>query len=108
MLEIHVIENKHDPATRVPDGSGDYESGSWTVAVSKAERLVAEGGSFYLHSAKTEPSHWGGTAVGFRVQGPGPIEGKVVFRFRPRADHKDRVTPLEGWGRERKYVGFDD
>ena len=108
MLEIHVIENKDDPATRVPDGSGDFESGSWNVAIPKAERLVAEGGSFYLHSAKTAPSHWGGTAVGYRVQEQAPSEGKIVFRFRPRADHKDCVTALEGWGQERKYVGFDD
>ena len=108
MLELHLIEAKNAPAKAVNNGSGEYESGSWKVSIPTSERLVAEGGSLYLHSAHEAPSHWGGTVVGYRVQEDGLSKGRIVFRFKPQLDHKNVTTSAEGWGRERKYVGFHD
>ena len=105
-LAVHFIEKLGHDSQVV--GTGEWESGWWAISEARAQRLVEEAGSIYLHSARNEPSHWGGTVIGYRVQQGGELNGRIVIRFRPSREHKGVRTDSTGWGQEKKFVGFGD
>ena len=104
ILAMHFIAKLGHDSKVV--GTGEWESSWWAVSEARAQRLVDEAGSIYLHSARSEPSHWGGTVIGYRVQQGGETDGRTVFRFRPSLQHKGVRTDGNGRGQEKKFVGF--
>jgi hypothetical protein len=104
MPAVHFVERLNN-VRPLPDSGGEWESGYWVIAEETAQRLV--GGDLYLHSGQTEPSHFGGMILSFRVhQEPSKpaIDGRIVFRIRPTPEHKGMKTSREGWGNEKKLV----
>ncbi|MFS2162592.1 hypothetical protein [Variovorax sp. Varisp62] len=105
MPAIHFVErlgNTH----KVSDAQHphEYDCGYWVVAVSTAERLVAEQADLYLHDGQAAPSRFGGTILGFRVHQGGPENGRIVFRIQATPAHRGVTTGREGWGNEKKIV----
>lgn len=101
MPAIHVIE--HEVSTkRVSKDSYIHDSGDWTLSEERAKSLV--GGDMYLHRHQTDPSHFGGRILSYRVHEDGPLKGRVVFRIEPSMAHKGVRTGREGWAMEIKFV----
>jgi hypothetical protein len=69
-----------------------------------AERLV--GRDLICILAKSEPSHFGGKILSYRVETEGRFAGRFVFKFRFSPAYKDVKTDRIGWGNEKK-VEFD-
>ena len=101
MPAIHLVERLNN-VKRLPDSPGAWESGYWVVSEDAAKRLI--GGDLYLHSGQHEPSHFGGTILGYRVHQGGDVDGRIVFRFRATVGHKGVNAGKEGWGNEKKLV----
>jgi hypothetical protein len=102
MPTIHLVErlgNVH----RIDRDRNEWESGYWVVGEETAQRLV--GGDIYLHDGQNEPSHFGGTILGYRIHRGGDVDGRIVFRFQASVSHKGVMTDREGWGNEKKIVG---
>lgn len=102
MPDIHLIEQKGN-IWKVKDTTDEWESGYWVVAEATAAKLV--GGDLYLHSKQAEPSHFGGTILGFRVQPDGEVAGRFIFRFKATINHRGVLAGQDGWGNEKKLVG---
>jgi hypothetical protein len=98
-MKIHLIEN-YNRFNRISEEEQLWESGYWTVAIETAEDLV--GGHIYLHSKKAKPSKFGGVIQSYRVDETEEFKGKVIFTFLADIEHKDVLTPNEGWGMEKK------
>lgn len=79
-----------------------WESGSWGVEHSQAEKLV--GGEIYFHKKRQEPSFYGGTITGYWVHQTGENLGKVVFQLRYSAACRDIRTSKSGWSKDVKIV----
>ena len=105
MPAIHFVERLGN-TRKVNDAEHphEYDCGYWVVAVSTAERLVAERGDLYLHDGQNEPSRFGGKIVGFCVHQGGLEQGRTVFRIQPSPAHLGVKTGREGWGNEKKIV----
>lgn len=102
MPTIHFVERLNN-LKKLPDQSGDWESGYWVVAEQTAAKLV--GGDIYLHPGQQEPSRFGGTIVSYRVhKSEDDLNGRVVFRFTPTMGHKGVKAGADGWGNEKKIV----
>ena len=102
MPAIHFVEQKGN-VWKVKDSSDEWESGYWVVGLETAQKLI--GGDLYLHSKQSEPSHFGGTVLGYRVQPEGKVAGRLIFRIRASARHRGVLAGREGWGNEKKIVG---
>lgn len=99
---IHFVErlNNVHPVPGVP---GEWESGYWVVSEETAQRLV--GGDLYLHSGQSDPSHFGGKILAFRVHKDGSeLDGRIVFRIKAALEYKGVAAGREGWGNEKKIV----
>ena len=104
MAAVHFVERLNN-VRRIPDADGEWESGYWVVAEDTAQRLV--GGDLYLHSNQSEPSHFGGAILSFRVHKDQVVterDGRIVFRIRPTQAHKSFPAGRDGWGNEKKIV----
>lgn len=100
-LAIHLIEKRG--LIRLLDLAADeYESGFWALGAEKAQSLV--GGDVYFHSARANPSFFGGRVLGFRIQADGEFAGRVVLRLRSEMDHQGVRTGSTGWSVEKKIV----
>jgi hypothetical protein len=73
-VNIHLIEHMNNFA-KLSDNV--WESGWWTLDENKAQKLV--GGEIFFHKKKQEPSFYGGTILGYRVEQDGEYEGKIIF-----------------------------
>jgi hypothetical protein len=98
---IHLVERLGN-LERVDDALNEWESGYWSVGEEVAGRLV--GGRIYLHEHQSDPSHFGGEILSFRIHAAGPYAGRVVFRFRPAPAFKNVKASRGGWGNEKKIV----
>jgi hypothetical protein len=104
MPKLHLVERLNN-IRPIPDSPGEWESGYWVVSEETAERLV--GGDLYVHSSQSEPSHFGGRILSYRVHRDPTkpdIDGRLVFRIKPSPAHKGFVPGREGWGMEKKIV----
>lgn len=101
MPAIHLIERLNN-ISRIDRDRNEWESGYWVLSEETAQRLV--GGGLYLHKGQFEPSHFGGTILGYRVQKGGDLDGRVIFRFQASMGHKGLKTDRDGWGNEKKVV----
>ncbi len=101
MASIHVIERLSN-LRQIPESPGEWESGYWAIAVATASTLL--GGDLFLHSHQTDPSHFGGAIVSYRIQPDGEYQGRVIFRFRYTQKHKGVKTGKKGWGNEKMII----
>jgi hypothetical protein len=98
-MKIHIIEpvNKfiklHDNV---------WESGYWKLDEDRANKLV--GGAIYFHRKRMEPSFYGGTVLGYRVEQEGQDSGKIVFKLQYKKECRDVRTDQSGWSNKMKIV----
>jgi hypothetical protein len=101
-MNIHLIES-WDNFTKLQDNV--WESGCWKIDESKAQQLV--GGDIYFHKTRPEPSYYGGTILGYRVEPEGKSQGMIVFKLEHRKSHRNVSTDKSGWSRGMKIIGLE-
>lgn len=105
--EIHLIVNRANGLPK-PLGvaSGIWQTGDWVCSKDRAEALI--GGTVLLFEEQTGPSFHGGEILGYEVVPENaPTAGLVRFNYRVMPDGgKGRRSGRDGWGNERKFVGF--
>ncbi len=101
-MNIHMVEplNKF---VKLPDSS--WESGWWNLDESKARELV--GGEIYFHKKQQEPSFFGGTITGYRLDQDAPSQGKVAFTLQYNAACRNVRTDKNGWSKKMKIISHD-
>jgi len=102
-VNIHLIENVNNFA-RLKDNA--WESGWWVLDESKALKLV--GGEIYFHKKQREPSFYGGTITGYRVEQNGQYEGRIVFAFEHTQSCRNVKTDKHGWSKKMKLIGLTE
>ena len=95
---IHLVERGDRFAML---GDREYESGFWDVPPRIAKRLI--GGLICFHKSQRQPSFFGGTILGYRVQDSGEFQGRIVFRLESSREFKGLVAG-PGWHRDSKIV----
>lgn len=102
MPSVHFVERKNN-VHPIPESLGEWESGYWLIAEETAQRLI--GADLYLHSGQSDPSHFGGKIVAFRIhRDDSEIDGRIVFRIKVSPEYKGVKTEHKGWGNEKKIV----
>ena len=101
-MNIHLIEplNKF---VKLPDSR--WESGWWNIDESKAKKLV--GGEIYFHKKQQEPSFFGGSITGYRIDQNVECQGKIVFTLRYDAACRNVKTDKSGWSKKMKIISHD-
>lgn len=101
-MNIHLIEplNKF---VKLPDSR--WESGWWNIDESKAKKLV--GGEIYFHKKQQEPSFFGGSITGYRIDQNEQYQGKIVFTLRYDAACRKVKTDKSGWSKKMKIISHD-
>ncbi len=82
-----------------------WECGWWKLEETRAQELI--GSEIYFHKKRLEPSFYGGTLRGYRVEPEGPYQGRVVFEFEFQPTCRDIKTGGTGWTLEMKIVNED-
>lgn len=100
MPAIHLIE-RDIRYSRIGQGP-EWESGFWALTETQAQSLI--GAPIFFHKKQIEPSYYGGTITGYRVQADGEFAGRIVFRFVPKPECRGVFAIGEGWQYERKIV----
>jgi hypothetical protein len=98
-MKIHLIE-KFNNFSNLRDYV--WECGWWKMKEGKAQDLV--GGEIYFHKKRLEPSFYGGTIVGYRVEQDGDHQGQTVFEFQYNHSSRNVRTNKYGWSREMKII----
>jgi hypothetical protein len=98
-VNIHLIEHLNNFA-KLSDNV--WESGWWTLDEDQAQKLV--GGEIFFHKKKQEPSFYGGTILGYRVEQDGEYKGKIVFKLQHKKACRDVRTDKSGWSKEMKIM----
>lgn len=101
-MNIHLIEplNKF---VKLPDSR--WESGWWNIDESKAKKLV--GGEIYFHKKQQEPSFFGGSITGYRIDQNEQYQGKIVFTLRYDSACRNVKTDKSGWSKKMKIISHD-
>ena len=81
--------------------AGLFQRGYWKVTSKTAKKLV--GGSIFLHTSWSEPSHFGGKISTFSVySAPGSKEdGRIIFQFTSLPANKGVSAPAGASGEKR-------
>jgi hypothetical protein len=98
-MKIHLID-KYNNFHNLRDNI--WECGWWTLREEKARKLV--GGEIYFHKSRVEPSFYGGTIVGYRVQLDGVHRGQTVFEFQYNHSSRNVRTDKYRWSKEMKII----
>jgi hypothetical protein len=101
-MYIHLIE-KMNNFVKLQDNI--WESGWWSLDEVKAEKLV--GGEIYFHKQQQEPSFYGGTILGYRVEHDGQYQGKIIFKLQYSEACRNVRTDKQGWSRKMKIIGHE-
>jgi hypothetical protein len=103
MPAIHLIEKAGTAQGLKPINftAGLWSSGYWKVSEETATKLV--GGSIFLHTAWSAPSHFGGAITSFSVHNaPGTdVHGRIVFAFTALPTGKGVKAPAGAAGEKR-------
>lgn len=98
-MKIHVVEKTNN----FKKVQGDtWESGGWKLGEEKARMLI--GGNIYFHKGRDEPSFYGGTIKGCRIEEGGPNQGRITFEFQYRQDCRNIRTDRTGWSMKMKII----
>jgi hypothetical protein len=98
-MNIHLIEQSNN--FKLLDND-TWESGWWELNEENAQKLV--GGEIYFHKKRQEPSFYGGTILGYRVEQAGQYQGKIVFNLQYSQSCRDVRTDKSGWSKEMKII----
>jgi hypothetical protein len=99
-MNIHLIEHSNN-FKMLEDET--WESGWWELNETNAQKLV--GGEIYFHKKRQEPSFYGGTILGYRVeQGGGQYQGRIIFRLQYSQSCRNVRTDKTGWSKEMKII----
>jgi hypothetical protein len=101
-MNIHLIEQLNN-FVKLQDNS--WESGWWQLEESKAQKLI--GGEIYFHKKQQEPSFYGGTIMGYRIEQDGQYQGKIVFKLQHKQSCRNVRTDKNGWSKKMKIIGND-
>jgi len=101
-MNIHLIE-KFNNFVKLQDNT--WESGWWSIDESKAKKLV--GGEIYFHKKQLEPSFYGGTITGYRIEQDGQYEGKIIFKLQYSETGRNVKTDKHGWSKKMKIIDHD-
>ena len=98
-MNIHIIE----PVNRfVKLDDNVWESGAWKLTEDRAQKLV--GGEIYFHKKRTEPSFYGGTVLGYRVEQEGQDTRRIVFKLQYKKECRNVRTDSTGWSNKIKII----
>ncbi len=98
-MNIHVIEQLNN-FVKLPDNK--WESGWWSLDENKAQKLV--GGVIYFHKKRNEPSFFGGSITGYRIDQSSENQGKIVFTFQYNVNCRNVNTDRYGWSKMMKII----
>jgi hypothetical protein len=98
-MSIHVLEPVNN-FIKLRDNI--WECGWWKLGEDKVQEL--NGSEIYFHKKRLEPSFFGGTIRGYRIEQEGPYQGKVVFEFEFKPACRNIKTNGTGWSMEMKIV----
>ena len=88
---------------KLPDSK--WESGWWNIDEKKAKALV--GGEIYFHKKQQEPSFFGGTITGYRIEQEEQNRGSIVFKLQYNAECRNVKTDKLGWSKRIKIINHD-
>lgn len=101
-MNIHLVE----PLNHFVKLQDDvWESGWWTLDEEKAKKLV--GGEIYFHKKRHEPSFYGGTIIGYRVNQDNEYPGQIFFKLRYSPSCRGMRTDKTGWTKAVKIIEHD-
>jgi len=101
-MNIHIIEPLNNFVNLRDKG---WESGWWNIDENKAKELV--GGEIYFHKKQQEPSFFGGTITGYRVEQNAQYQGRIVFTLQYNAACRNVKTEKLGWSKKMKIISHD-
>ena len=101
-MNIHLVELKNN---FVKLNDNVWESGWWQLDESKAQKLI--GGEIYFHKNRQEPSFYGGTILGYRVDQEEQHRGRIIFKLQYRQTCRNIRTDKLGWSKEMKIIGLE-
>ena len=102
-MNIHLIEPLNH-FVKLKDNV--WESGWWRLTEDKAKKLI--GSEIYFHKKRLEPSFYGGTILGYRVnQDGGEYQGKIIFKLKHSQSCRNVSTDKFGWSKGVKIIGLD-
>ncbi len=101
-MDIHIVEPLNNFVKLQDKG---WESGWWNLDEDKAKELV--GGEIYFHKKQQEPSFFGGTIMGYRIEQDIQYQGRIVFTFKYNAACRDVKTDKHGWSKKMKIISRD-
>lgn len=98
-MKIHLIENANN-FNKLREKI--WECGWWKVDEGEARKLI--GGHIYFHKKRAEPSFYGGTIRGYRVEPDAPNQGRIIFEFEYQSGCRGVKTDKLGWSVTKKIV----
>lgn len=98
-MEIHLTLSSNN-FKKLKDNT--WECGWWWVNENQAQQLI--GHEIYFHKKRLEPSFYGGTIKGYRVDKEGPYQGKTIFQFEYSQACRNIITNRTGWSKEMKII----
>jgi hypothetical protein len=101
-MNVHMIEQLNN-FVKLPDNV--WESGWWSLDEIKAKELV--GGEIYFHKKQLEPSFFGGTITGYRIEQEEQNQGRIVFTLQYNAACRNVKTDKQGWSKKMKIINND-
>jgi hypothetical protein len=101
-MNIHIVEQFNNFKLLQDD---TWESGWWALNETNAQKLV--GGEIYFHKKRQEPSFYGGTILGYRVEQDGQYQGRIIFRLQYSQSCRNVRTDKSGWSKEMKIIGME-
>ncbi|NPU83005.1 MAG: hypothetical protein HPY65_00845 [Syntrophaceae bacterium] len=99
-MDIHIIEQMNN---FVKIDENVWESGWWNLDENNAKELV--GGDIYFHKTRDEPSFYGGTVLGYRIQEEGEYVGRIIFKLQYKKNCRNVRTDRTGWNKKIKIIG---
>ena len=101
-MKIHLVEKLNNFKMI---NNNIWESSGWKLNESKAKKLI--GGEIYFHKERQEPSFYGGTVKGYRVEQDGRNQGKIVFEFQYHQECRNIRTDRNGWSMKMKIIEME-
>jgi hypothetical protein len=98
-MKVHLLEPVNN-FIKLRDNI--WECGWWKLEENKVQELI--GSEIFFHKKRLEPSFYGGTIKGYRVEQEGPYQGRIVFEFEFQPACRNIKTDGTGWSMEMKIV----